>query len=459
MDDLIQRFYYGKEKEANQKYEQFGAFSNSLKKSSGNLNYNTSGFIKPNISTINPSMHNMETTATNTIPKTPNMQETFLRPKKLIFNGTNDLFNNSIPKHTFTNDNKNINGGNNVVNTQDNIPSLNTMKQNFNVESKKNATKMQMMEEKMKNLELKSQRLEVINDFFFDMFENNLVKEELKRQKDGDKNKDKNKDNKDNEEESEQEERQRRKKSKKQKKKKLDLELMDINAKNQEELNILNFKKKTQSLARNYLNRVKNDIGMHMVEEQLKKNETLQDMVEGIMELKGDLLNQIEKMQLAQDLQIKKIAYCLQNSGDANIENLANRIFGESILNDNGPDNNNPTSFNNTRRLKERGSIFLPRDSLFNTNKKSRRSSINSTAEDKNNPFKQSLFDQKNKDKSNEDLTKLRKSLFDKNNNEENEKSKKNSRNQSRKPTERTKKQSLLDLQNAIPEEKNENDN
>ena len=101
----------------------------------------------------------------------------------------------------------------------------------------------------------------------------------------------------------------------------------------------------------------------------------------------------------------------------------------------------------------------MPRDSLFNTNKKSRRSSINSTAEDKNNPFKQSLFDQKNKDKSNEDLTKLRKSLFDKNNNEENEKSKKNSRNQSRKPTERTKKQSLLDLQNAIPEEKNENDN
>ena len=42
---------------------------------------------------------------------------------------------------------------------------------------------MQMMEEKMKNLELKSQRLEVINDFFFDMFENNLVKEELKRQR------------------------------------------------------------------------------------------------------------------------------------------------------------------------------------------------------------------------------------------------------------------------------------
>ena len=42
---------------------------------------------------------------------------------------------------------------------------------------------MQMMEEKMKNLELKSQRLEVINDFFFDMFENNLVKEEINKQR------------------------------------------------------------------------------------------------------------------------------------------------------------------------------------------------------------------------------------------------------------------------------------
>ena len=42
----------------------------------------------------------------------------------------------------------------------------------MNVESKKNETKMQIMEEKMKKLELKNQRLEVINDFFFDMFEN-----------------------------------------------------------------------------------------------------------------------------------------------------------------------------------------------------------------------------------------------------------------------------------------------
>ena len=51
------------------------------------------------------------------------------------------------------------------------------MKQKNLEDGKRNATKLQIMEEKMRNLELKSQRLEVINDFFFDMFENNLVKE------------------------------------------------------------------------------------------------------------------------------------------------------------------------------------------------------------------------------------------------------------------------------------------
>jgi hypothetical protein len=447
MDSLIQKFYYGKEED--QKYTQFGAFSNSLKKPSHNSNYNVSGFIKPNISTINPAMHNMETTATNSQPKTPNLQETFLRPKKLIFNSTTDLLTNNIPKHTFTNDN-NLNGGN--LQTQNNIPSLHTIKKNFNVESKKNATKMQMMEEKMKNLELKSQRLEVINDFFFDMFENNLVKEELKRQKEVDKKKDK--DDKENEEETEQEERPRKKKSKKQKRKKLDIETIDINAKNQEELNVLNFKKKTQSLARNYLNSVKNDIGMFLVEEQLRKNETLQNMAEDILDLKGELLNQIEQMQMIQDLETKKIAYCLQHSGDQNIENLANRIFGDGILKQS--DNNNIMSSINNTKMKERGSIFIPRDSLFNTNRQSRRQSINSSGEDKNKTFKQSLFETKDKDKTNEDLTKLKrksiKSLFDKNNNNED--------NKSIKQSDMTKRQSFFEMpKNVIPEEKNENDN
>ena len=454
MESIVQKFY-SNGKEEDQKYTQFGAFSNSLKKPSHNLNYNVSGFVKPNISTINPAMHNIETTTTNSQPKTPNLQETFLRPKKLIFNSTTDLLNNNIPKHTFTNNN-NLNGGN--VQTQNNIPSLHTIKQNFNVESKKNATKMQMMEEKMKNLELKSQRLEVINDFFFDMFENNLVKEELKRQKEMDKNKDKDKDkdkdDKENEEEKKKEERQRKKKNKKQKRKKLDLETININAKNQEELNVLNFKKKTHSLARNYLNSVKNDIGMFLVEEQLRKNETIQNMAEDIMDLKGELLNQIEQMQMIQDLETKKIAYCLMHSGDQNIENLANRIFGDGILKQD--DNNNIMSSINNTKMKERGSIFIPRDSIFSTNRQSRRQSINSSGDDKNKTFKQSIFETKDKDKTNEDLNKLKrksvKSLFDKNNNNED--------NKSIKQSDMTKKQSLLEMaKNVIPEEKNENDN
>jgi len=372
MDNLIQKFYSNGKEE--QKYTQFGALSN-------NLNFKTTSFIKPNIGTLNPAMHNIETATTN-IPKTPNRttqmtQESFLRPTKLIFNGSSDLFNKStLPSNKFL-DNNNINT---VTKTEGNIPSLHTMKQNFNLESKKNATKMQMMEEKMKNLELKSQRLEVINDFFFDMFENNLVKEEMKRQqnlKDNKNNKDKN-ENENKEDESDGEERKQRKRSKKSRKKKLKNMKMDFFAKNKEEMEINEFKNKTKSFARSYLNNVKNDIGMLMVEEQLRKNKELQDMTEDIIGLKGDLLNELERMQMAQNLQMKKIAYCLQNSGDEGIENLANRIFGDNILksNDNGTGNSEYNSFNNTRIS---GSVFNPRESLFNTNMKTIKPSTNST--------------------------------------------------------------------------------
>ena len=408
MDNLIQKFYSNGKEE--QKYTQFGALSN-------NLNFKTTSFIKPNIGTLNPAMHNIETATTN-IPKTLNRttqmtQESFLRPTKLIFNGSSDLFNKStLPSNKFL-DNNNINT---ITKTEGNIPSLHTMKQNFNLESKKNATKMQMMEEKMKNLELKSQRLEVINDFFFDMFENNLVKEEMKRQqnlKDKKDNKDKN-ENENKEDESDGEERKQRKRSKKSKKKKIKNMKMDFFAKNKEEMEINEFKNKTKSFARSYLNSVKNDIGMLMVEEQLRKNKELQDMTEDIIGLKGDLLNELERMQMAQNLQMKKIAYCLQNSGDEGIENLANRIFGDNILksNDNGTGNSEYNSFNNTRIS---GSVFNPRESLFNTNMKTIKPSANSTR-------KQSIGDKDDKP--------------------------------------RTRKLTILDKEtNTIPEEKNENEN
>ena len=409
MDNLIQKFY-GEDEE--QKYTQFGAISSSLLKNSA-PNFNFKATIKPKIETINPSIHNLETTTS--IPKTPNKlqetaQETFLRPKKLIFNGTSDLFNKSLLSNNLANNNNN--DINNINKTQNNIPSLNTIKQNINLESKKNATKMQMMEEKMKNLELKSQRLEVINEFFFDMFENNLVKEELKRQRDKE-NDEKNeiKEDKENvEEQSVYEEKRKKKKDKKSKKKNLNIniDIDNLNAKKQEEL----FKKKTKNFANNYLKTVKTNIGLSLVEEQLKKNETLQNMIEDIVDLKGDLINKLERMQMNQDFEMKRIAYCLQNSGDRNIENLANRIFGDHLL----KDTNNPSSFNNTRIgdnasvYKPRDSIFNPRESLFNTNIKSRKQSI-SIAEDKtNNIRRHSLFE---KEKNNEDKNTKRQSLLE----------------------------------------------
>ena len=364
MDNLIQKFYSnGKEEE--QKYTQFGAFSNSLMKNSG-LKF------KPNISLINPAIHNIETSSQNKIPKTPlnnnisnNADNAFLKPKKLIFNSSSDLFNqNSIPKNNFAYSTKDENGL-----EKQSIPSLKTIRQDINTENKKNSTKMQMMEEKMKNLELKSQRLEVINDFFFDMFENNLVKEELKRQR-GIKEEKENKEEEDDyigenlEEKGEKKEYQRKKRNKKKRK---DL-MINPQLANDEEAYKKQFIEKTDKFSRKYLNTVKTDIGLALVEKQLQKNELLNNITEDILDLKGELMNKLEKLEMKQRAEMKTIAYCLQNSGDDNVENLANRLFGDDILKPDEEILNFNTDKNsmNTTTLKFTGSAFNA--NLFNTN-------------------------------------------------------------------------------------------
>ena len=359
MDNLIQKFYSnGKEEE--QKYTQFGAFSNSLMKNS-KLN-----FIKPNIGVINPAIHNVETNTKIQIPKTPNKEvtsnETFLKPKKLIFNSSSDLFNQNIPRNNFaysTKDNIEIN--------KDPILSLNTIKQNINIENKKNSTKMQMMEEKMKNLELKSQRLEVINDFFFDMFENNLVKEELKRQKGIKEEKEKEEDEKEETEEPKQKNETERKKKRKK----------NPNAINEEEEYMKEFIEKTDKFSRKYLKTVKNDIGLALVEKQLKKNEILNDITEEILDLKGDLMNKLERLEMKQKADMKTIAYCLQNSGDEKVENLATRLFGDNILKPEEENLNFNTNMNsmNTTDLKFTGSVF--KTNLFRRNSIQQRRNLN----------------------------------------------------------------------------------
>ena len=349
MDNLIQKFYSnGKEEE--QKYTQFGAFSNSLLKNSG-TKFN---FIKPNISVVNPAIHNVETKTQISIPKTPNKDiisnNTYLNPKKLIFNSSSDLFNQNIPKNNFAYSTKN----NNDIN-QEPIPSLKTVKQNINTENKKNSTKMQMMEEKMKNLELKRQK------------EIKEIKEEKEK----------------NEEDIEKEEsenplknneiKRRRKNGKKKK------EIVINNPEEEEEQMMNEFIEKTDKISRKYLNNIKTDLGLALVEKQLQKNELLNDITEEILDLKGDLMNKLERLEMKQKAEIKTIAYCLQNSGDDKVENLATRLFGEDILK---PDEeilnyNSGVDSMNTTDLKFTGSVF--NTNLFKTKvlKETRRASIN----------------------------------------------------------------------------------
>ena len=235
-----------------------------------------------------------------------------------------------------------------------------------------------MMEEKMKNLELKSQRLEVINDFFFDMFENNLVKEELKRQR-GIKEEKENKEEEDDyigenlEEKGEKKEYQKKKSNKKKRK---DL-MINPQLANDEEAYKKQFIEKTDKFSRKYLNTVKTDIGLALVEKQLQKNELLNNITEDILDLKGELMNKLEKLEMKQRAEMKTIAYCLQNSGDDNVENLANRLFGDDILKPDEEILNFNTNINsmNTTTLKFTGSAFNA--NLFNTNNIQTRKKLN----------------------------------------------------------------------------------
>ena len=202
-------------------------------------------------------------------------------------------------------------------------------------------------------------------------------------------------------------------------------------------------------------------------------------MIEDIIDLKGDLIDKLERVQMEQNLQMKKIAYCLQNSGDIYIENLADRIFKDNLL----KDDNYPTTINNSNVgdnasiQNPRNSIFKPRDSIFKGRDSifkgrdsifkgrdsllnpsdtlfniHRKNSVLSTADDKN-------------DKNN---TSRRRSLFDKEKN--NEDNKNNKRQSFLDMVNKSRKQSILEKENIggrlpqnsikiIPEETNENDN
>ena len=84
---------------------------------------------------------------------------------------------------------------------------------------------------------------------------------------------------------------------------------------------------------RKVLKGIKESIGNYMLEEQLKKNEELQTITEGIVEMKNELQSRIERIAQRQKNQMETLAFCLQNSGNPQIEEVANRILSNDYYN------------------------------------------------------------------------------------------------------------------------------
>ena len=364
MDNIIQKFYSnGKD---SQNYHHLGAFSSSMIINTNpisSLTHKTIDDFKPTIKTINPSTHNINY-KTSTPQRNPKMtREAFLNPKPLVFNSSSDmLYHNPL--------NYNQRG------------EFNLFKENVLYENKKNNTKMQMIEEKMKNLELKNQRLEVINDFFFDMFENNLVKDEIKRQRELKAQEEENKNYDDDSEYSTSENNyfRKRKKHKKFHKSKSDINLNRYdNRKNQ--FDALSFQLKTAQNARTILENIKKNIGNYLIEEELKKNEQYQSINEGINELKSDLNYKLDKIQKNQKQQMQKLAYCLLNSGDSKIEGLAMRLFNYDFSDINNIENilNNEINKNTNNNNEDNDENYNNNDYIQNNEIRSKRNSQRSS--------------------------------------------------------------------------------
>ena len=325
MDNIINKFY-SNGRQGSQNYGKLGAFSANMINPYGiNKNpynpLNSSAEIRPLTNKIFPPSSN------NTINNYSNYnnyriytpqksisanQNQYLYPKRLMFNSIEDiLYHNPFKSNT--------------------RGQLSLIKENLLYENKKNNIKMQMIEEKMKNLELKNKKLEVINDFFFDMFENNL-NEKIRKQKEEEEKQKIYYESCDSSSEDDYY-RKRKKKLKKLYKSKSDVDINKYNNYRKEQFDALVFQKKIEKNARNILNDIKKNIGNYLVEEEFKKNEQIQSLNEGINELKNDMNNKFEKMQKMQKQQMQNLACYLINSGDDKLEKNSMRMFNNDCYN------------------------------------------------------------------------------------------------------------------------------
>ena len=162
------------------------------------------------------------------------------------------------------------------------------------------------------------------------------------------------------------------KKKKKNKKEKLNLNDFDReNFVKNDVFDPQKYQEKTFKHTKDVLENIKKNVSNYIFEEELKKNEQLQIMGEEINELKSKLVNQLEKMQMSQKHQMEKITFCLLNSGNGNMENIALHLFHS---NKNSGMNTARGSEINSRRnsiLKKNSALISKRNSTHNDSIKS----------------------------------------------------------------------------------------
>ena len=406
--DLVMAKFYGTQNGESSRFTQFGALPTSKYMPQKPTDFPSNFKIDPIVpipkNTFNKTTINPIPITNNTLPKYNNIQlDAAPTLKPVVFNSTSDMIR--PPQIHYKGD-------------------LYQMKQKSLENEKRNATKLQMMEEKMRNLELKSQRLEVINDFFFDMFENNLVKEHLQKQREEKAMKELNDDNDDDYDDYDNYDNnnynmipgkvnkginQRKKRLKSmsanQKGKNLNLNNYDYR---EPEFDPEEFQEKTIDNARKILKGIKENIGNYMLEEQLKKNEELQTITEEIVEMKNELHNRIQRLAQRQKNQMETLAFCLQNSGNPQIEDVANRILTNDYYNYqiNSPILGSPNSNDNNTSSSKRGSKKLnplnrdnhrgARLSILKSNPFGKKNSIIKEVDEKNSSSSSSSSSSKN---------------------------------------------------------------
>ena len=192
-----------------------------------------------------------------------------------------------------------------------------------------NASKMHIMEEKMKNLELKAQRLEVINDFFFDMFENNIVKDQINQQRYQYMQPPQQQTYPPQQQQLPQQhtEQPKTRATPKQKVKKQKQREPPKPKRPNIDFDPHAFQAKALKNASKVLKNVKRNVGEYILEEQLKKNEEMQNVLEQITDIKNEVNKRLMRLQKEQEIQLEGLCYVLQNSGIPSIEGMAKRVL------------------------------------------------------------------------------------------------------------------------------------